>query len=929
MPSLPPSLWAELFFDSSWNTVTRDVRQTSPVTVTRGLSSESTQEAEPTASTLVLDSRDYKYSPRNAASGLFGKIGRNTPFRWGYYAGSPWAESDGTGTSGMTTPHQSAFNVTDLDLRIDIALEDWGAQQALASRYVASGNNRSWGVYLAGTGQIALVWSPTGTSTTITQFSTVPVAGYNGQRMTLRITLDVDNGAGGYEVRFYTGRTVDDDEWTLLGDPVVGASTTTLFAATAQIEFGDVSGLVLNMLTGKAFSLRLMDSIGGSTAHRMTTQDASPGATSFTSGGAVWTVVSPTVLTNKHTRMSGEVPAWPPTRDLSGNDNYVEINPTGITRRMDAGNKPQDSALLRYIKANNPIECWPLVDGQQATSGKALNGSTDMLVTLTSGSTQPQWGSGSVADWLEPVVLLPSGSDGTMRGEVAVSADAATGWSVDFFYAGKQDLDVTIADSGDLKTTDPRIGWTIALDVSANQITLTTVSATESTSSSTLQATISSAGVFDGLMHHIRLTTSVSGSNAPYTVYVDGASAASGTATGYASEALYFIRPGWFYASVTQDLPSIGYVTYWGASGAPSAAQIWSAANGFQGERTGTRIIRLGSESGYTASVAGETASQVALGRQRPKTLRQLFDESSLSNFGYFLDARDRLEVIHRGNTTLWNQPPAITLNFSSGVISSPFRPVDDDRLTRNDVIVASTDGAISSQYVDETTLMSVLDPPNGVGRYDVAYDQYSLYQAYQADQTAHLLLHLGTYSGVRYTRITLDLANERVYAMIDDILRADVGDKIRLTNLPADHGPDDVDVLIQGYTEEAGPDAWRITFNCIPAEPWTAAVLESDQYGILDTGGCELTSNITATATSVDVTTTGTKRWVDSATYPTDFPFNIRVGGIGGEVMRVTACTGTTTSQTFTVIRSINGVVLAHTAGDDVRVANPVYAAL
>ena len=66
--------------------------------------------------------------------------------------------------------------------------------------------------------------------------------------------------------------------------------------------------------------------------------------------------------------MAGEVPAWPPTRDLSGNDNYVSINPSGLLRRMDAGNRPQESALLRYIKTRSPIECWPLTDGPR-TSG--------------------------------------------------------------------------------------------------------------------------------------------------------------------------------------------------------------------------------------------------------------------------------------------------------------------------------------------------------------------------------------------------------------------------------------------------------------------------------------------------------------------------------------------------------------------------------
>src|SRR3546814_14282514 len=63
------------------------------------------------------------------------------------------------------------------------------------------------------------------------------------------------------------------------------------------------------------------------------------------------------------------------------------------------------------------------------------------------------------------------------------------------------------------------------------------------------------------------------------------------------------------------------------------------------------------------------------------------------------------------------------------------------------------------------------------------------------AADAAYMKLNIGTYNGVRYTRITLDLANPRVYAMLHKILRAEIGDKIRLFSIPKDHGPGPVDV--------------------------------------------------------------------------------------------------------------------------------------
>ncbi|MEU5094951.1 hypothetical protein [Streptomyces sp. NPDC020996] len=893
MPSLPPPLWAELFYNGAWNDITGDLRATAPVTVTRGLSAESSSTAEPTSCTCDLDSRDDRYAPRNPTSPLYGLIGRNTPFRFGYTVGSPWAEMSGAAGNKLSTPDSAAMAVTDLDLRVEIALEDW-SQQKIAGRYSTVGENRSWALSLAGTGQLSFLWSPDGTlASRIARFSTESLQAYNGQRLALRVTLDVNNGAGGYELRFYTGRTVGDAEWSLLGDPITGTSTTAVFDGSAGIELGEVSGLVDNALKGKLFAFKLMTGIGGSTAVGMTTADAAPGATSFTSGGVVWTAAGGALLTNRHIRMTGEVPAWPPTRDLSGRDNYVSITPAGVMRRMDAGNKPQDSALLRYIKTQRPLECWPLADGIETSGGRPLYGSPEMRLDLDSGTATPKWGEGALADWIEPVVLLPSGSDGKLRGATRRAAAAASGWSVDFFYNGKQDLDFTIADYGDMTDDDHRVGWTISLAASTNQITVTSASVGDTTSSVAVQATITSAGVFDRRLHHIRLTTTTAGPT--FEVFVDGVSRASGTATGYTSKAVRFVRPGWFYTSITQDLPSIGYITYWGSS-APSAAAVYQAATGLQGERAGARIERLAAESGYAASAAGASIYQQRMGIQGRKKLLDLLGEAAATDFGYLLEARDRNEVIYRGNSTLWNQPPALTLDFSAGLISPPFKPVDDDKLTENDVSVRREFGSFFGRQVLEDGELSVRDFPDGVGRYDTEYT-YSLYTDRQADQVASMRLHLGTYAGVRYSRLTLNLANARVFALIDDILRVDVGDKLRLTHLPADHGPDDVDILVTGYSEDAGPDGWTITFNCVPAEPWTAGVVGSTVYGRADTGGCILAEALDPAETSVDVFTTGLARWVDSPTYPSDFPFDVRTGG---EVMRVTACTSSVT-DTFT----------------------------
>ncbi|MCX5266094.1 hypothetical protein [Streptomyces sp. NBC_00199] len=89
------------------------------------------------------------------------------------------------------------------------------------------------------------------------------------------------------------------------------------------------------------------------------------------------------------------------------------------------------------------------------------------------------------------------------------------------------------------------------------------------------------------------------------------------------------------------------------------------------------------------------------------------------------------------------------------------------------------------------------------------------------------------------------------------------------------------------------------------------------------DTGGSQLATDATATATTITVTTTVGRPWT---TDPIHLPFDVMCGG---EVMRVTAITGATSPQTFTVIRSRNGIAKAQTANTPVSLAQPAIVGL
>ena len=180
----------------------------------------------------------------------------------------------------------------------------------------------------------------------------------------------------------------------------------------------------------------------------------------------------------------------------------------------------------------------------------------------------------------------------------------------------------------------------------------------------------------------------------------------------------------------------------------------------------------------------------------------------------------------------------------------------------------------------------------------------------------------LGTWDEARYPSLHVDLAAGP--ALIDDVTAADVGDRITVSNPPTWIPPDIIDLMVQGYAEVIGIYDWDVTFNCTPGGPWSHIAQAGTARA--DTAGSSLVTGVNATATSLTIATTTGPIWVDSATYPSDFPFDAIMGG---ERITVTAISGTMSPQTWTVTRAVNGVVKSQSAGAPVRLFAPSYMAL
>jgi hypothetical protein len=320
---------------------------------------------------------------------------------------------------------------------------------------------------------------------------------------------------------------------------------------------------------------------------------------------------------------------------------------------------------------------------------------------------------------------------------------------------------------------------------------------------------------------------------------------------------------------------------------------------GEAGETAGERMLRLGREEGIPMLVSGTPAANISVGAQGQKTFLDLIQECADVDQGLLFERRDTVALAYRDKLTLYDQGVRLSLDYQDSEVEAPLTPVDDDQNIENDVTIQRENGS-SARVVDTETKLSTLEPPNGVGVYATS-TTLNIGNDRNIEQIAGWRLHLGTWDVSRFPQVTVNLA--RNTSLITNAVRLEVGDRIEITNPPSWLPPETIDLMVIGYTEFFSQYEWRITYVCVPYGPWAVSNVEEGDYDVVDTAGCETIEALDTTETSVDVLTTAEYRWVDSATYPTDFPFDIMVGG---ERMTVTAITSSmkddfSTAQTDT----------------------------
>ena len=201
----------------------------------------------------------------------------------------------------ITTPYSAALNITgDIDITAYVMPDLWinGAQH-IVNR--ANAGDVSFRFFITTSGALVFNWSDDGvnythTATSIDNLSAPALPPFSdGEAGWVRVTLDVNNGAGGYTVTFYT--STDGDLWSQLGIKISSTPTTSIFNSAAGLRMG-INTFAANSFVGLMFNVDIYNGINGTLATSFASHDGVVGAATVTSSqtGEVYTVTAPAAI---------------------------------------------------------------------------------------------------------------------------------------------------------------------------------------------------------------------------------------------------------------------------------------------------------------------------------------------------------------------------------------------------------------------------------------------------------------------------------------------------------------------------------------------------------------------------------------------------------------------------------------------------------
>jgi hypothetical protein len=594
-------------------------------------------------------------------------------------------------------------------------------------------------------------------------------------------------------------------------------------------------------------------------------------------------------------RFHGEVSEWP---IRSEPDQYVELEAGGVLRRLSAPDpEPLRSVLYRTIleegELQQPVAYWPAeeeTDARRLYSAIARNKPVrvDSLVRLASYSDA------------KCTAALPVLNNRQIYADIAPHANSVT--MTAFTFVHLPDSSVAQNDTAILtcNTTGSARYWRVRVNINRT-LNLQVAAGDGSVIGTTADTSFTIAP--DGAMILLELTTSGSDVTWELRVLNVGRTAASQTSGTVANRSYNRVNRLTFDSGLNVGDTAVGHFGLF--TGTVDDSVLLDALSGHAGETAGRRIERLCDEEDVPFTSVGDLDDTMRMGPQGLKSLIDLLAECAEADNGLLYEPVEMPSgnlpgLGYRTRTSLYNTTTTLTLDFDEGQVARPFEPTDDDQLLANDVTVTRQDGgAFRTQITTGELGITTVGRRRASGTHNVEVDE-------DAEQLSGWQAHLGTWPEMRVPQLTVSLTRHPTLA--GAVCDVDLGHRITLVNPPNWLPPDSIELMVQGSTEDLDSKTWRIVYNTTPYRPFAVVRLDVGPVRRVAPTDSALNSSINSSVTSISVkSTSGRYLW---ATGSTSIPIRI-----DGEELTVTNITGSSSPQTFTVTRGVNGYPAAHSA--------------
>jgi hypothetical protein len=907
----------EAYLAAGWRDISADVRyqQGRGISIKCGSSGEAA--SIDSRVSFTLDGRAGTYSPRYAAGPWSGYLKRYTPLRVGTRsvrdlytsrsASNGWGTaSQGVGgsyawtltggaagdyavTAGVAT-HSLSSTASRITYLADVDMSNVEQRVTFQLPFSNTTGDAVAGSLLfrgSGGGFYRALWQVTAAEAVTVQWydynaaplgAPVTVSGLTHSGQQIRVAAHLDGEMG--RIKVWAAASVEPFAWTLELDQI-GVAVTTPYHGWTGVETFKTSGN-----TNGTFDVSYRD----------------------------YEVIS--------RRFQGEIARFPPIRDTSGKDLTVPIEAGGVLRRYRNGGKVLQSPARRYLsKSATVVAYWPGEDGN--TAGELAPWSaagSPMAINLAATGELPRLASSSLfpASTALPVVNK-SVWEGLISAYTVPSPNVIQlSWLMD------NDIDQAEPTNNATVIRLKNFGtayFFIVRYVTGGQLLLEVQDVYGNILDSDAIAVetrwIQARG---------RLLLVQSGANVNWAVSIaDIDRQTETTVMGATAGQTIGMCAGVAVGDGGMDNVTVGHIVV--QTSVANTDDFRTGLYAWQGEAAPTRAYRiLHTEEGMPFQREGDFTKGPTMGVQPNAAPMDFLDLTQQANQGLVFEPHYSAGIGYVTWSALSNRVPRVTLDYATNKIFRELPVVDDEQFFWNSVTATTGNSAASA---GSTVTRALTSGPlgtqpvesGGVGPAEKPLT-VNVHTLTELNQLAGYLLMQGTLDKPRIPRATVLLHNPRVYvdrAYLQACLDVREGSFFTVAGIPQTESSDPITSLCVGYEERLTQYEHEVTWFGQPGDWYRAAVVASGSARV-QASALLWNANVTSTATSATVKSTDGRLLSTTST-----PYDVVVGG---ERITFTAVTGTSSPQTVTMVRSVNGVVKAHTADDSENARIKIYQA-